>query len=160
MSVQEKVWQAESQEHIRKVCVLHDGEHILQSCSSVVPVRWHSPTVGSRKQDITGPFRCDCLRSGYRLHSPREWPGTYCIGGWVAPGSVWTVAENPSSTGIRSPDCPSRSQSSYQLSYSGPHRISSWDSFCFLSGTNWGHTCNLVQRVNNTHKMPKLRAVV
>ena len=25
---------------------------------------------------------------------PRERPGTLCIGGWVAPGPVWTGAEN------------------------------------------------------------------
>ena len=34
-----------------------------------------------------------------------------------APGSVWTVAENLASTGIRSLDRPSRSQSLYRLSY-------------------------------------------
>ena len=36
--------------------------------------------------------------------------------GW-APGPVWTGAENLASTGIRSPDCPARSQSQYQLNY-------------------------------------------
>jgi hypothetical protein len=25
---------------------------------------------------------------------PRERPGTLCTGGWVAPGQVWTDAEN------------------------------------------------------------------
>ena len=39
--------------------------------------------------------------------------------GW-APGPVWTGAENPSLTGIRSPDCPARSQSLYRLSYQFP----------------------------------------
>ena len=34
-----------------------------------------------------------------------------------APGPIWTGAENLASTGIRSPDRPSRSQSLYQLSY-------------------------------------------
>jgi hypothetical protein len=36
--------------------------------------------------------------------------------GW-APGLVWTGAENLASTGIRSPDRPSRSQSLYRLRY-------------------------------------------
>jgi hypothetical protein len=35
--------------------------------------------------------------------------------GW-APGPVWTGAENLAPTGIRSPDCPARSQSLYRLS--------------------------------------------
>ena len=39
--------------------------------------------------------------------------------GW-APGSVWTGVENPAPTGIRSPDCPVRSESLYRLSYPGP----------------------------------------
>ena len=33
---------------------------------------------------------------------PRELPGTHCTGGWVAPGPVWTGAENLASTGIDS----------------------------------------------------------
>jgi hypothetical protein len=36
--------------------------------------------------------------------------------GW-APGPVWTFAKNLASTGIRSPDCPARSQSLYRPSY-------------------------------------------
>jgi hypothetical protein len=39
--------------------------------------------------------------------------------GW-APGPVWTPAENLASTGIRSPDRPTRSESLYRLSYRGP----------------------------------------
>jgi hypothetical protein len=35
----------------------------------------------------------------------------------VAPGPVWTGAENLAPTGIRSPDRPARSQSLYRLSY-------------------------------------------
>ena len=41
------------------------------------------------------------------LH-PREYPGAHCLGGWVAPGSVWMGAENIVPTWIRSPDCPVR----------------------------------------------------
>ena len=39
--------------------------------------------------------------------------------GW-APGPVWTGAENIASTGIRSPDRPSHSESLYRLKYLGP----------------------------------------
>jgi len=40
--------------------------------------------------------------------------------GWVR-GPVWTVAENLTPTGIRSPDRPDLSESLYRLSYPGPH---------------------------------------
>jgi len=42
---------------------------------------------------------------------PVKRPVAHCIGVWVGPGPVWTGEENISSTGIRSPDRPSRSQS-------------------------------------------------
>ena len=35
----------------------------------------------------------------------------------MAPGPVWTGAENLAPTGFRSPDRPARSQSPYRLSY-------------------------------------------
>jgi len=38
--------------------------------------------------------------------------------GWAS-GPVWTRVENLASTGIRSPDRPSRSESLYRLSYPG-----------------------------------------
>jgi hypothetical protein len=37
-----------------------------------------------------------------------------------APGPIWTGAENIAPTGIRSPDCPARSESLNRLSYPGP----------------------------------------
>ena len=49
---------------------------------------------------------------------PRERPGTHCIGGWVGP-RVDLDGCGKSSTGIRSPDRPARSQSLYRLSYRG-----------------------------------------
>jgi hypothetical protein len=49
----------------------------------------------------------------------RETVPTVQEAGW-APGSVWTVAENLAPTGIRSPDCPARSESLYRLRYPGP----------------------------------------
>jgi hypothetical protein len=51
---------------------------------------------------------------------PRERSGTHCLGGWVAPGPVWTGAENLTPTGIRSSDRPARSESLYRLRYPGP----------------------------------------
>ena len=39
----------------------------------------------------------------------------------MAPGLVWTGAENLASTGIRSPDRPARSASLYRLRYAGLH---------------------------------------
>jgi len=47
-------------------------------------------------------------------------PGTHCIGGWWAPGPVWTCAENLAPTEIRSPDRPARSESLYRMNYPGP----------------------------------------
>jgi hypothetical protein len=66
---------------------------------------------------------------GGQLHapaalSPGKRPGTNCTGGWVAPGPVWTVAENLDPTGIRSPDRPARSESLYWLSYKVKVKVS------------------------------------
>ena len=52
---------------------------------------------------------------GVQCHAPAalprgKSPGTHCIGGWVAPGPVWTGAENLASTGIRSLDPSARSE--------------------------------------------------
>ena len=49
------------------------------------------------------------------------YPGKHSVpivhgAGW-APGPVWTGGEKPAHTGIRSKDCPARSQSLYRLSY-------------------------------------------
>ena len=43
------------------------------------------------------------------------------------PGPVWTGAENVTSTGIRSPDRPARSESVYRLSYPGPSSYQQYD---------------------------------
>ena len=55
--------------------------------------------------------------------TPGEDPvSTAQVAGW-SPGPVCTGAENLSPTGIRSPDCPARSELLYRLSYPGPQRI-------------------------------------
>ena len=52
---------------------------------------------------------------------PRETPGTHCIGGWVGHKAGLDGCEkNLTSTGIRSPDRPARSESLHRLSYTGP----------------------------------------
>jgi hypothetical protein len=62
---------------------------------------------------------------GGQLHAPAaltlgKRPGTHFMGGWWAPGTGWTGAENLAPTGIRSPDRPARSESLYRLRYPGP----------------------------------------
>jgi len=55
------------------------------------------------------------------LFTLREKTGTHCTGGWVDPRTGLDGAENfastPTPSGIQFPDCPSRSQSLYRLSY-------------------------------------------
>jgi hypothetical protein len=46
------------------------------------------------------------MRVGGQLHAPAalppgKRPGTHCIGGWWAPGPVWTATENLDPTRIR-----------------------------------------------------------
>jgi hypothetical protein len=78
--------------------------------------------------------------------------------GWD-PGPVWTGAENLSSTGIRSPDRPARSESLYWLSYHGTHTLcgqnakicccNRWPMYCLLlmrlqlAGTAWVEIPNI-----------------
>ena len=52
---------------------------------------------------------------------PRErQPVTTVLKAELAPGPVWTGAENLAATGIRSPDRLARSESLYRLRYRGP----------------------------------------
>ena len=51
------------------------------------------------------------------LFTPRKYPVPIVQDAGWAPGPFWTVAENLTPTGIRSPDRPARSQSLYRLSY-------------------------------------------
>ena len=55
------------------------------------------------------------MRLGGQRHAPivylREWPGTLVYEAGWAPGPVSTGSENLVSTGIRSPECPARSES-------------------------------------------------
>ena len=55
--------------------------------------------------------------------TPRERPGTLCIGGGVGPrGGLDGYEKSRPPTGIRSPDRRARSESLYRLSYPGPVR--------------------------------------
>jgi hypothetical protein len=61
-------------------------------------------------------------------HAPAASPqgkrtGNHFVGGCVAPGPVWTGAENFAPTGIGSPDRPARSESLYRLRCSSPQKI-------------------------------------
>jgi hypothetical protein len=48
---------------------------------------------------------------------PREKPGTHCTGDWVGPRAGLDRCGKSRHTGIRSPDCPPRSQLLYRLNY-------------------------------------------
>jgi hypothetical protein len=48
---------------------------------------------------------------------PWERPSTHCTGGWLGHRAGLDRCGKSRPTGIRSPDCPGRSQSLYQLSY-------------------------------------------
>jgi hypothetical protein len=50
---------------------------------------------------------------------PRKRHGTHCIERWVVPRTGMSGSGKSSSTGIRSPDRPSRSQLLYRLRYRG-----------------------------------------
>jgi len=55
------------------------------------------------------------------LFTPRKDPVPIVQEAGWAPGPVWTGAKNLAPTGIRSPDCPARSQSLYRMSYPAPY---------------------------------------
>jgi hypothetical protein len=78
-----------------------------------------------------GDYRYSCILDltsaldgmGGQRHAPAalppvKWSPMLQEVGW-APGPVWTDAENVTSTGIRSPDRPARSESLYRLSTPG-----------------------------------------
>jgi hypothetical protein len=61
-------------------------------------------------------------RPGRTLYPP-ERIGTYCTGGWVGPGPVWTGAEKLIPNGIRSPDLPARGSVAIPTELPGPQAI-------------------------------------
>jgi hypothetical protein len=69
-----------------------------------------------------------------RLLYPRERDPVPIIqeAGWV-PGPVLIGAENLAPIGIRSPDCPARSESLYRLSYRGPRNTNVPSTILYLS---------------------------
>jgi hypothetical protein len=79
---------------------------------------------------------------------PRERPHTQCIGSWLGLEPVWTGAEHPPPSGIRSPDPQAHSESLYRLSYR-----SSWmykQLWCFLETRL--HSCDNIETYD---KRPK-----
>jgi hypothetical protein len=74
--------------------------------------------------------------------------------GW-APGSVWTDAESPVPTGMRSPDRPASSQSQYRLRYPAHKiRITSTlyrDRHYILSSSYWSHVKQEVSDYHHYH---------
>jgi len=68
--------------------------------------------------------------------------------GW-APGQVWTCAENLVTTGIRSQDRPTRSESLYRLHYPGPlllHLLLSYRVTCYcIANGNILFPCKFAQ---------------
>jgi hypothetical protein len=84
------------------------------------------------------PFLDRGIRSGWVVNStpqlhftPPERPGTHCTGGWVGPrASLDSGKSRP--TGIRSPDCPARSQSLYRLSYLALVWCAGWNELIHL----------------------------
>jgi hypothetical protein len=64
------------------------------------------------------------MEVGGKRHAPAALPPgktRYALDRRLAPGPIWTGAENLAPTGIRSPDRPTLSESLYRLSYPGPH---------------------------------------
>ena len=53
--------------------------------------------------------------------TPREKPGTHCMGGWVGPRAGLDGCGKSLPTGIRSPERPASRESLHRLSYPGPH---------------------------------------
>jgi hypothetical protein len=103
--------------------------HALIKCTLVQTLSLCTGRTAQRgSRGIAPPFHDHGTRRGWGVSvTPRSLstPGkdpvpTVQEAGW-APGPVWTRAENLAPTGIRSPDCPARSQSLYRLSY--PHAL-------------------------------------
>jgi len=54
---------------------------------------------------------------------PRERPGDHCIGAWVGHRAGLEGCGKSRPNGIRSRDCPARSESLYRLSYPGQYTL-------------------------------------
>jgi len=67
-----------------------------------------------------------------------------------APSLVWTGAENFAPTRIRSPDRPTRSESLYRLSYSGPPAANILNKQSRSSDKGWSSSWGLVEVLTNS----------
>ena len=115
---------------------------------------------GSR--GIALPFHGHGTRRGLGVSvtpRPRLTPGKDTIpivqeAGW-APGPVWAGAENLAHTGIRSPDCPARSQSLYRLSYPAHGLHVKWQLFFpdFEEAWIFFYVFKKIKRISNSIKI-------
>jgi hypothetical protein len=83
------------------------------------PITSHEGTEGKETYRSTLSLTSALDRVGATLWPliRQQRPVTHSIGGGRAPGPVWTDAETPSTTGIRSPDHPGRRDSLHRLRY-------------------------------------------
>ena len=87
----------------------------------VPPKTDHEGPEGKYKFSSTLSLTLALDEVGGQRHAPTALPpGKTRYPSYRASGQVWTGAENLAHTGIRSPDCPARSESLYRLRYPGP----------------------------------------
>ena len=94
-------------------------------CTLVQALRFCTGCMTHRgSRGIALPFHDSGTRRGWRvsvtprpLFTARKDPVLIVQEAEWAPGPVWTSAENLAPSGVRSPDCPARSQSLYRLRY-------------------------------------------
>jgi hypothetical protein len=72
----------------------------------------HEGPEGEQRDSSTLPSTSALDGVGIQSHAPAALPPEktlyHCTGGWVAPGPIWTGAENLAPTEIRFPDRPAR----------------------------------------------------
>jgi len=85
----------------------HEGTDGEQRCSSTLSLTPALDVVGGQRLVVAA------LLLAKRL-------GIQCIGGWTGPKVCLEGCGKFAPTGIRSPDCPGRSDLLYQLRYPGP----------------------------------------
>jgi hypothetical protein len=98
-------------------------DYVKVKCTLVQALRLCTGRMAhERSRGVALPFLDHSTKRGWEV-SVTPWPlftpgkdPVPTVPGW-APGLVWTGAENLAPTGIRSPDCPARSQLLYRIRY-------------------------------------------